>query len=133
MDLITLLAENEGIGKDEIEKIWTLVEEQQMSMKIIIFNCLLEISPNLSSETYSYLIENKLEQIQDSDFDEPTLNFILKLSQQALKLHLPSQAQKKTKFGLGLFWKLIQNSSKSSTETKDLAMKSLLKVAFLFF
>jgi len=132
MDLLTLLAENDGFGKEELERLWTMAEGQHSSLKRIVFNVIFEVAPSISIDATTHLIESKLEGIPDSEFDDPTLNFVLRLSQTSGKLHLSPQLQKKGKFGINIFWKLLQSSSKSPLGVKELAGRYLLKVGQLF-
>lgn len=125
---MTLLAENEGLGKEELERLWAMAEGQHSSLKRIVFNAIFELAPNISAEATSHLIENKLDAMADPDFDDSTLLFTLKLAQNSAKLHLTPQLQKKGKFGVLIFWRLLQSSSKSSVEIKELAGRYLLKL-----
>jgi len=130
MDLLTLLAENDAIGKDELERLLAMAQGEHSFLKRTVFNAILEISPNLSAEATSHLIEGKLEALQDHEFDDPTLFFIFKLSLAYPKLlHLTPQLQKKGKlFGIQIFWRLVLSSSKSPLEIKELAGRYLLKL-----
>jgi len=133
MDLLTLLAENDGFGKEELDRLWTVAEGQHSSLKRIVFNVIFEVAPSLSVDVTTHLVEGKLEGIPDSEFDDPTLNFVLRLAQTSGKLHLSPQLQKKGKFGINIFWKLLQSSSKSPLGVKELAGRYLLKVSVVFF
>ena len=85
MDLLILLAEYDSFGKEEIDKIWDLQETQHSSVKRTILGCIIEIVPNLSLEVISH-IENKLESLEESKFDESTLLFIRKFAQACFKV-----------------------------------------------